>query len=201
MLLTDTGGVFTADPRHDAEASLIEEIVEVDEALEEGGGRRGDRARQRRHGEQARGREDRGVVGRARGHRVGGRSRTSSPTRSRAARSARRSRRGPTRLSSRKLWIAFAQGSDGRVTVDAGARRALVDGGKSLLAAGVRDVDGAFDVDAPVEIVGDDGRVFAKGLCRYGASQLRAVAGKRTADLPTGSPQEVVHRDDLVVLP
>jgi glutamate 5-kinase len=105
------------------------------------------------------------------------------------------------RLSSRKLWIAFAQGSDGRVTVDAGARRALVEGGKSLLAAGVREVEGAFDVDAPVEIVGDDGRVFAKGLSRYAASQLRFVAGKRTGDLPNGSPQEVVHRDDLVVLP
>jgi len=49
--------------------------------------------------------------------------------------------------------------------------------------------------------VGDDGRVFAKGLSRYSASQLRAVAGKRTDDLPTGSPREVVHRDDLVVLP
>ena len=72
--------------------------------------------------------------------------------------------------------------------VDAGARRALVDGGKSLLAAGVREVEGAFDADAPVEIVGDDGRVFAKGLCRYGASQLRAVAGKRTADLAERSP-------------
>jgi glutamate 5-kinase len=106
-----------------------------------------------------------------------------------------------TRLSSRKLWIAFAQGSEGRVVVDAGARRALVDGGKSLLAAGVREVEGAFDVDAPVEIVGDDGRVFAKGLCRYGASQLRSVAGRRTDDLPSGSPHEVVHRDDLVVLP
>jgi glutamate 5-kinase len=107
----------------------------------------------------------------------------------------------PTRLSSRKLWIAFAQGSDGRVCVDAGARRALVERGKSLLAAGVLGVEGAFEIDAPVEIVGDDGRVFAKGLCRYGATQLRAVAGKRSDELPHGFPQEVVHRDDLVVLP
>ncbi len=106
-----------------------------------------------------------------------------------------------TRLSSRKLWIAFAQGSVGRISVDAGARRALVDGGKSLLAAGVRVVDGAFEPDAPVEIIGDDGRVFAKGLCRYSAEQLRDVVGKRTTDLPPGSPEEVVHRDDLVVLP
>ena len=51
------------------------------------------------------------------------------------------------------------------------------------------------------QIVGDDGRVFAKGLSRYSASQLRSVAGKRTTELPEGLPHEVIHRDDLVVLP
>jgi glutamate 5-kinase len=99
------------------------------------------------------------------------------------------------------LWIAFAQGSDGRVVVDEGAQRALASGGRSLLAAGVRDVEGGFDSDAPVEIVGADGRVFAKGISRYTSSELRGVAGRRTADLPDGLPHEVVHADDLVVLP
>ncbi len=84
--------------------------------------------------------------------------------------------------------------------VDDGARRALVSQGRSLLAAGVRDVDGEFDVDAAVEIVGEDGRVFAKGLARYSAGGLRSVAGRRSGDLPDGSPPEVIHRDDLVVL-
>jgi glutamate 5-kinase len=107
----------------------------------------------------------------------------------------------PHRLPARKLWIAFAQGAEGRVVVDAGARRALTDGGRSLLAAGVRGVDGDFDADSPVEVVGDDGRVFAKGMSRYSAKQLRAVAGRRTSDLPDGLPHEVIHRDDLVVLP
>jgi glutamate 5-kinase len=104
-------------------------------------------------------------------------------------------------LSSRKLWIAFAQGAQGRIVVDDGARTALVSGGKSLLAAGVRAVEGRFEADAPVEIVGEDAKVFAKGLSRYSAAQLRSVAGKRTADLPEGLPHEAVHRDDLVVLP
>ena len=81
------------------------------------------------------------------------------------------------------------------------ARRALVDGNKSLLAAGVRGVEGSFGADAPVEIVDDAGHVFAKGLTRYRASQLKGVIGKRTGDLPEGLPHEVVHRDDLVVLP
>ena len=72
--------------------------------------------------------------------------------------------------------------------------------GRSLLAAGVRDVEGDFDADAAVEVVGEDGRAFAKGLVRYSAPGLRAVAGRRSADLPEGAPAEVIHRDDLVVL-
>ena len=105
------------------------------------------------------------------------------------------------RLSSRKLWIAFARGAAGRVTVDAGAQRALMHQGRSLLPAGVRDVEGTFAAEDAVEIVGDDGRPFAKGLVRYSATALRQVAGRRTADLPDGQPHEVIHRDDLVVLP
>ena len=50
-------------------------------------------------------------------------------------------------------------------------------------------------------VVDGTGSPFAKGLVRYGARGLREVAGRRTAQLPDGAPQEVVHRDDLVVLP
>jgi glutamate 5-kinase len=192
--------VFTADPRLDSGASLIEEIVEVDEALEQVAGGAGTE------------RGSGGMASKLAAAKIAAWSGVRAVIASAASPNvivdalegrpvgtafAPRS----TRLSARKLWIAFAQGAAGRVVVDAGARRALVDGGKSLLAAGVRSVEGDFDADAPIEIVGDDGRVFAKGLSRYTASQLRAVAGKRTADLPDGLPHEVVHRDDLVVLP
>jgi glutamate 5-kinase len=200
LLLTDTGGVFTADPRRDADASLIEEIVEVDDALEQAVGGAGTErgsggmASKLAAAKIAAWSGVRAVIASASVPNV-----IAEALSGKAVGTAFAPR--ATRLSSRKLWIAFAQGSEGRVTVDAGARRALVEGGKSLLAAGVRAVEGAFDVDAPVEVIGDDGRAFAKGLCRYGASQLRAVAGKRTDDLPSGSPREVVHRDDLVVLP
>ena len=105
------------------------------------------------------------------------------------------------RLSSRKLWIAFALGASGRVVVDDGARRALVEGGRSLLPAGVRDVQGAFDRENAVEIVDDAGRIFAKGLAGMDAATMRRVAGRRSADLPEGVPHEAVHRDDLVLLP
>jgi glutamate 5-kinase len=200
ILLTDTDGLFTADPRLDAEASLIEEIAEVDAALE-------------------------AVAGGAGTHRGSGGMASKLAAAKIAAWSGVRSviaaaespgvvlaaiegkpvgtmvhSRAP-RLSSRKLWIAFAQGSAGRIVVDAGARAALVDHGRSLLPAGVRAVEGGFEADHAVEVVGEDGRPFAKGLSRYPASLLRQVAGRRTTELPEGSPGEVIHRDDLVVLP
>jgi glutamate 5-kinase len=85
--------------------------------------------------------------------------------------------------------------------VDDGARHALVDGHRSLLPAGVHGVEGDFDTEDAVEVVDADGRVFAKGLAGMAAATLRAVAGRRTDDLPEGVPHEVVHRDDLVILP
>ncbi len=200
VMLTDTSGVFTADPRRHADASLIEEIVEVDDALERVAGGAGT----------ARG--SGGMASKLAAAKIaawsGVRAVIASAALPNVVADALAGRpvgtsfapRGP-RLGARKLWIAFAQGAAGRVIVDGGARRALVDGGKSLLAAGVRDVDGAFEVDAAVEIADDTGRVFAKGLSRYSAAQLRGVAGRRTSDLPDGLPDEVVHRDDLVVLP
>ncbi len=71
----------------------------------------------------------------------------------------------------------------------------------SLLPAGVIGVEGRFEADDAVELAGPDGVVFAKGLARIGAGALAGVAGRRTPDLPEGLPHEVVHRDDLVVLP
>ena len=95
------------------------------------------------------------------------------------------------RLPARKVWIAFAVGSSGSLTVDDGARRALEERGGSLLAAGITDVEGGFDEGDAVEIRGLDGRPFAKGRVRYDAATLRS---DRTGGV-------VIHRDDLVVLP
>ena len=200
VMLTDTAGVHTADPRLDVGASLIEEIVEVDDALEQVAGGAGTE------------RGSGGMASKLAAAKIAAWSGVRAVIAAAAApgvvldaiegRGVGTSFAPRThRLPSRKLWIAFAQGAMGRVVVDAGARAALVDSGRSLLPAGVRAVDGTFEADAAVEIVGDDGRVFAKGLSRYGAAQLRAVAGRRTGDLPDGAPHEVVHRDDLVVLP
>lgn len=199
LLLTDTAGLFTADPRLDERASLIEEIVEVDEALESVAGGAGtvrgsggmasklaaakiavwSGVRVVIAGADAPGVVLDAVAGRPVGTAV--RPRTD-------------------RLSSRKLWIAFARAAAGRIVVDGGARRALTEQGRSLLPAGVLSVDGDFDAEDAVEVVAD-GEPFAKGIARFSASALRDVAGRRTSELPEGLPHEVVHRDDLVVLP
>ena len=89
----------------------------------------------------------------------------------------------------------------GRIVVDDGARRALCADDRSLLAAGVRDVEGAFEVDDAVEIVDGDGGRSRRAWSGTRRPALRAVAGRRTAELADGLPHEVVHRDDLVVLP
>ncbi|MBT8212495.1 MAG: glutamate 5-kinase, partial [Acidimicrobiia bacterium] len=101
-----------------------------------------------------------------------------------------------SKLSSRKLWIAFGLPAAGTVVVDEGAVDALVNGGRSLLAVGVSAVRGRFDAWDGVEIEDPSGRLIAKGIVGIGSSELHDAAGKHSSE--TGGA--VVHRDDLVVL-
>jgi glutamate 5-kinase len=201
VLLTDQPGLLTADPRRDAEASLIEEIVEIDHSFEDMAGGAGSE------------RGSGGMASKLAAAKIaawsGVRAVIAKADRPDVLQDAVGGAAGvgtvvvprQRSLNARKLWIAFAVGSSGTVEVDEGARRALVERNVSLLPAGVTGVRGAFDADSAVEIVGPDGAVFAKGLCRYTSRDLVASLGLRTADLPDGTPHEVVHRDDLVVLP
>lgn len=107
----------------------------------------------------------------------------------------------PERMAARKLWIAFALPSRGRLVVDDGARQALLERGVSLLPAGVRAAEGAFLANDAVEVAGPDGTVFAKGLARLGAAEMAVVAGRRTSELAEGLATVAVHRDDLVIVP
>ena len=201
LLLTDTAGVFTADPRHDADASLIEEIVEVDEALEQVAGGAGTE------------RGSGGMASKLAAAKIAAWSGVRAVIAS-AARPERHRRRarGPAGRHVVRAARAPARDPQALDRVRAGLRRAgssstRAPGARSWTAAsrcspaGVREVEGVFDVDAPVEIVDDDGAVFAKGLCRYGAAQLRSCRRHAHRRSPEGFPHEVVHRDDLVVLP
>lgn len=200
VILTDTPGLLTADPRIDREASLIEEVVEVDHDLEAIAGSAG---------------TDRGSGGMA-SKLAAARMAAWSGVRTVIAAAARpnvlidaiagQPGVGTTfvartsRLPARKLWIAFAVGASGSVTVDDGAKDALVGRGGSLLLAGVLDVVGDFGAGEAVELTGLDGVAFAKGLARQPAWRVRTLAGRRSSDLPSDLPAEVVHRDDMVIL-
>ena len=107
-------------------------------------------------------------------------------------------------LSSRKHWIAYGAKPAGRVTVDDGAVRALRDGGKSLLPAGVVGVDGAFELGDTVSVMTSAGVELARGLVAYSADDLRKIQGLQSAAiearLGSRTQGEAIHRDDLVIL-
>ncbi len=93
--------------------------------------------------------------------------------------------------------------AEGQVKVDQGAGQALVQGGKSLLPAGVIDVVGDFQEGDVVQVVDETGKELARGLVNYGASELRKIQGRSTHEIPVilGYKyfDEVIHRDNLVI--
>ena len=109
------------------------------------------------------------------------------------------------KLRSRKMWIAYAMNAHGTILVDGGARKVLMEGGKSLLPAGVTGARGRFRPGDAVSIADRRGRVFARGIARWSSEQVDRGKGKRSAEVRTllgpETPAEVVHRDDLTILP
>jgi glutamate 5-kinase len=109
----------------------------------------------------------------------------------------------PEGRSARKRWIAGSLAPLGVLTVDAGAARALA-GGRSLLPAGVREVDGSFSRGDPVVVAGPDGVAIARGLSAYAIEDLRIIAGHRSEEIEAllgwRGRDEAIHRDDLVLL-
>ena len=105
-------------------------------------------------------------------------------------------------VTARKTWIAGALVPRGVLAVDAGAVTALRTG-KSLLPAGVREVEGAFSRGDAVVVRGPDGRDIARGLVAYDADDARAICGRRTREIEQilgwRGRDEMVHRDDLVL--
>lgn len=200
VLLTDLDGLYTADPRQTAGATLITRVPLDDPLLAIRAGRGGS------------GRGSGGMASKLEAARIA----SWSGVRTVIANASRRDvlagamaehavgtsfEAHRRKLAARKLWIAFASRVAGRVTVDDGARRALVERSTSLLPAGVVDVTGRFGEGDTVDVVGADGMVFARGMVFVEAAQLRKVAGRHTSDLPADMVHEVIHRDDLVLLP
>jgi len=201
LLLTDTGGVYTADPRVEAGAELVTDVSDPETlaALDVGHtvsplGSGGMRSK---------------VVAAEMGAAAGiptviasglvpgvlGLAWAGEPVGTRFAPQ-------PVRYSSFKLWLKYAKPTRGTLTVDDGAARALREGGTSLLPVGIVDVRGGFEAGEAVEVrSGGDGPI-GKGICNYSAGELRQVMGRKSAEVREVLPravEEAVHRDYFVL--
>jgi glutamate 5-kinase len=204
MLLTDTAGLYTADPRHDPAATLVRRVGADDPLLSvaaEGTG------------------TDRGSGGMASklaaariaswsGVEVLIASAAESDVVARGIAGdpelGTRFEAHDRQLSAKKLWIAFAADVCGSVTIDDGASRAIRTRGTSLLPAGMTSAEGHFEAGDVVEIRDSSGRIVGRGRSAVSSGEAAAIAGLRSTELDPGHVSlrgsVVVHRDDLVVL-
>ncbi len=111
---------------------------------------------------------------------------------------------GADRLASRKHWIAYNLKPSGEIVVDQGAHDAVVQKGKSLLPSGLKEVRGVFGVGECVRCLDLDGKEFARGLVNYSAQELNRIRGLHTSRIEKvlgyKAYEEIIHRDDLVIL-
>jgi len=108
------------------------------------------------------------------------------------------------RLTSKKHWLAFTNRTRGELMIDAGAARALLERGRSLLPAGIVEVRGRFRIGDAVACLDPEGRELARGLVAYSAQDVARIKGHTTREIERvlgySNGDEVIHRDDLVVL-
>ncbi|MDO8991052.1 MAG: glutamate 5-kinase [Sideroxyarcus sp.] len=203
IILTDQDGLYTADPRKDSSATLISVALAGDPALEMMAGGAGSHigrggmitkvlaakraARSGAHTVIASGHE-RDVLPRLlQGESIGTLLTATSLS-----------------LDARKQWLADHLQVSGRVSLDAGAVRALRGDGKSLLPIGVTQVSGEFQRGAVVAILDEKGADIARGLVNYSADEARRIAGKASGEiegiLGYVDEPELIHRDNLVLL-
>lgn len=202
LLLSDVDGLFEGNPKEKKNCRLIETVTEVDDRIRElaGGpdcGGVGGMCTKVAAAEMATGAGIRMVIANGRAPRV-------------VERIVSGERMGTaflpkeTPIHGRKRWIAFGIPPEGRIHVNPGARDMIRDRGKSLLATGITAVDGGFEAGACVEI-GTANEVFARGLSNYSAGDIDRIRGRRSTEIKSilgdRIADEVVHRDNLVVLP
>jgi glutamate 5-kinase len=203
VILTDQAGLFESDPRRDPGAKLVQQAVAGEARLEAMAGGTGSvlarggmltkvlaakrAARSGAHTVIASGREPDVLLRLARGERVG--TLLLAQT---------------TPLAARKQWLADHLAVGGRITLDAGAARALCRDGKSLLPIGVTAVQGEFERGAVVGCLDPDGREVARGLVNYSSSETRLIMRRPSSEIEAAlgyiDGPELIHRDNLVLL-
>ncbi|AMA71920.1 glutamate 5-kinase [Aneurinibacillus thermoaerophilus] len=203
IILTDTDGLYDADPRTNPQAkkfTLIEEITPEIEAIAGGTGSRVGTGGMRSKINAAKFALSLGIhvfigTGKGAGKLLDILAGKGEGT------YFRNDMRAP--LKARKQWIAFHAESDGRIVIDKGAARALLYEGKSLLPSGIVRVCGDFSAGQVVEVTDLSGRLLGKGEVNYSAAQLEQVKGESTAvcrEQLGVLRVEAVHRDNWVTL-
>ena len=203
IILSDVDGLYTANPATDKKARLIPEVREITPDIEKLAGGAGSAAGtggMRTKIEAAKiatrsgvtmvvasGEEDGVIRTVLNGEAVG----TLFPARE-------------EHLKARKSWLAFGRNIAGDLVVDDGCAEAMLTGGKSLLAAGLVSVEGAFAAKSTVRVLTQEGREIARGIVNYDAVSLRRIAGRHTDEIAAilAAPvfSEVIHRDHMVLM-
>lgn len=203
LILTDIDGLYEADPRYNPDARLIHLVNRITREVEQAAGDSGSSvgtggmatkvAAAKRAGQYGvptimlNGRRPELIADALTGKEVGT---LFLP----AARS----------LTSRKHWIAHTLRPTGRITIDDGARQALVSKGRSLLPSGVVGVTGTFDRGSCVRVCDTEGREIGRGIVDYSHTEIRAISGRRSSEIEEilgyRYADEIIHRDNLVVL-
>ena len=200
VLLTDTAGLHTADPRKHEGATLLRRVDRITEEVEDFGGDAGSHLGSGGMSSKVQAAKIavssgvRAVIGDGRspgivadildGKEVG----TFFP----AAKKVR----------SKKHWIGYAKKSSGRLVIDDGAAKAVREAGKSLLPAGVVEVEGDFQIGDALDIADRKGKVIGRGLSNYGAAEAKRITGLRSdeiAEILGERAEEMIHRDLMVV--
>jgi glutamate 5-kinase len=201
ILLTDTDGLYTADPRVEPSARHVDEVTDYEAlgAMQIGhavsplgsGGMRSKVVA----AEMATAAGIRAAIANGFEPGVLARAWEDEPVGTRFPPQA-------VRHSSFKLWLKYAKPSHGSVVVDAGAARALREGGTSLLPVGIVDVTGSFEAGDAVEVRGPNTAAIGKGITNYSAPELRRVMGLKSSqvrELMPRATEEAVHRDYFVL--
>ncbi len=200
VLLTDTPGLFSEDPRNNPDAALIDEIASVTEDITAHLGGAGTKVGSGGMASKVAAARMAAFSGVTTVIADAGRADVLHDAVAETAGVGTIVRPQPRPMPAKKLWIAFALTPVGALHIDQGARSAIEGSGRSLLAVGVTKMEGTFERGDPVELIGPDGDSFARGLAAVSATELRAIVGTRSGDHPPGTPDEVVHRDELALI-
>ena len=203
IILSDIDGVYTANPQTDPTATLMHEIPDITEAVENAAGGAGSS------------RGTGGMYTKIQAAKMVVNSGIAMVIASGLEKGVvRRILQGENigtlflsrenRLQFRKRWLAFGSRVKGSIQVDAGCERAVVEHGSSLLAAGIVACQGTFSEGMTVSIVSSSGREIARGLVNYSSEDIERLKGAHTDEiagiLGVKTYDEVVHRDNMVLL-